>query len=425
MSEQKNKSRVVMLSQLLRFELVDARGQRARLTDLAAALLEGEYPPITLLYFSRDKNKRKYLSWDAVESIDWQARTMTVADLEAGDEATTDSIKAEVLLKHDILDALILDLQNRRATRANDLQLEEENGSLKLRAADTSVRAILRRLSRGRYGDVREDALYDWKYVEFLKGDPQAVRRDAGSHLRITRLPPGEIARLCDPLPYLHAAELITLLPDPKAVDALEAMTAERQLQVFEELDEEQAIRLLTLMAPDVAADLVSRLQTKTMKHYLERLPKKQGERIIELLRYPEETVGGIMTNDVVYARAGWTVAEAREALRERLKEPEFVFLIYIVDDDETRRLRGLLSLRNLLTNDDEEKLEDIMDPYVTTLNPYDNAAAASYRVINSDLAGMPVVGREGQLLGVVTVDAAVAQVAPRSWRSVAPRIFS
>ncbi len=416
---------MVMLSKLRRFELVDERGRRARLVDLAVALLEADYPPVTQLLFQDDKREKKSLAWDEVRAIDWQARSIKVSDLDAGRGVTTGKLKHDVLLGRDVLDALVLDLQNRRATRANDLQLEEEDGKLVLRAADTSVRAIIRRMTRGRLADVRKNALYDWKYVEFLRGDPQAVKNGAGYNLRITRLPPGEIARLCEPLPYLHAAELITLLPDPKAVDALEAMSAERQLQVFEELDEEQALRLLAIMAPDVAADIAGRLQTGTMQRYLERLPKKQGERIVELLKYPEDTVGGIMNNDVVYARADLTVKEARDYLRERLKAPEFVFLIYIVDDDQARRLRGIISLRNLFTSDEEDKLEEIMDPYVTTLRPFDSAKEASYKVLNSHLAAMPVVGKDGQLIGLVTVDAAVAQVAPRIWSTQAPRIFS
>ena len=71
-------------------------------------------------------------------------------------------------------------------------------------------------------------------------------------------------------------------------------------------------------------------------------LPRKQAERIIELLRYPEDTVGGIMTNDVVYVRGDLTVAEARDKLRVPLKDPDFVYLIYVVDDEESRRLRGV-----------------------------------------------------------------------------------
>jgi Mg/Co/Ni transporter MgtE len=330
-----------------------------------------------------------------------------------------------VLLQAGILDALILDLQNRRATRANDLLLAEDGERLELRAADTGLGAMLRRLTRGRFTHISQKTLFDWKYVEFLRGEPTAVASESGKGLRINRLPAVEIARLADALPYLHAAELLTLLADPKAADTLEAMAPARQLQVFEELEEEQAVRLLTLMAPDLAADLVARLQTKTMRRYLELLPRKQAERIIELLRYPENTVGGIMTNDVVWVAGGLTVAQAREDLRESLKEPDFVILIYVVADEVSRQLRGVISLRELLTAADEAKLEEIMDPFLITLEPLAAAETSAHRVIESHTAGLPVVNEKKQLLGVVTVDAAVTAVAPSSWSSQAPRIFS
>jgi CBS domain-containing protein len=413
-----------MLSQLRRFDLADDHGRRARLSDLSVDILDGDYPFVTRLYFQKAKQISS-LSWEAVESIDWSARTIKVAGLNLAQRESAKSMTSQVLLQDGILDALILDLQNRRATRANDLCLEEEDGKLLLRSADTGFGALLRRLTGGRYGRLSKNTLCDWKYVEFLRGDPDAVKSEAGKHLRIGRLPPGEIARLTDPLPYLHAAELITLLADPKAADTLEAMMPERQLQVFEELEEDQAVRLLALMAPDIATDLVGRLQTPTMRRYLERLPRKQAERIIELLRYPEDTVGGIMTNDVVYARGSLTVAEARETLRGPLKDPDFVFLIYVVANERSRKLRGLISIRNLITAQDDERLEEIMDPYLTTLDPLAAAAEAAYRVIDSHLAALPVVGKDGELLGVVTVDAAVSQVAPPSWSTQAPRVFS
>jgi Mg/Co/Ni transporter MgtE len=348
-----------------------------------------------------------------------------VHDLKTSKKLGTGSLGKDVLLGDAILDALVLDLQDRRTTRANDLWLDGDESRLELRAADTSFGGFLRRLSGGRFGRVTKSELCDWKYVEFLRGDPDAVRNGEGYHLRVARLPPGEIARLTDMLPYLHAAELITLLPDAKAVDTLEVLSPERQLQVFEELQEEQALALLTLMAPDIAADLVGRLPTRLMHLYLERLPEAQGERLIELLRYPEDTVGGIMTNDVVFVRANLTVAEAREKLREALKTPDFVFIVYIVDSEKSRRLRGLVSLRNLVTADDGQQLEEIMDPYLTTLNPLSSAKEGAYRVIDSHMAALPVVAEDGRLLGLVTVDAAILQVAPPNWRTQAPRIFS
>ncbi|MGI9066170.1 MAG: magnesium transporter MgtE N-terminal domain-containing protein [Pyrinomonadaceae bacterium] len=414
-----------MLSQLRRCNLTDEHGRQARLMDLSVALLDGDYPPVTRLFFLNAKNKKRSLPWDQVRDLEFKTRRIRVRDLELAQSESTGSMAKEVLLGDDVLDALVLDLQNRRATRANDLWLEEEKDQLVLRAADTSFGAILRRLSGGRYGHVTKSALYDWKYVEFLRGDPDAVRNGEGYHLRIARLPPGDIARMTDMLPYLHASELITLLPDAKAVDTLEALSPERQLQVFEELEEDQAIALLTLMAPDIAADILGRLPTRIMRRYLNKLPETQGERLIELLSYPEDTVGGIMTNDVICARASLTVAKARETLREPLKKPDFVFFIYVVDSEKSRRLRGMISLRDLITADDELRMEEIMDPYLTTLNPLSPATEAAYRVIDSHMAALPVVGDEGQLLGIVTVDAAIAQVAPSNWREQAPRIFS
>jgi magnesium transporter len=416
---------MVMFSQLRRCDITDEQGRQAKLLDLGVALLDSDYPPVTSLFFLNDNNKKQWLSWDQVQTIDLKARRIKVQDLKASKKLVAGSLGKDVLLGDGILDALVLDLQNRRSTRANDLWLEGDQSRLELRAADTGFSGFLRRLSGGRYGRISKSALYDWKYVEFLRGDPEAVRNGEGYHLRVARLPPGEIARLSDMLPYLHAAELITLLPDAKAVDALEVFTPERQLQVFEELEEEQALALLTLMAPDIAADLVGRLPTKLMRRYLELLPLMQSERIIDLLRYPEDTVGGIMTNDVVFVRANLTVAKAREKLKEPLKTPDFVFIVYVVDNVKSRRLRGLVSLRNLITADDEQQLEEIMDPYLTTLNPLSPAKEGAYRVIDSNMAALPVVGKEGQLLGLVTVDAAIVQVAPPNWRSQAPRIFS
>lgn len=413
-----------MLSKLSGFEVTDKKGLCAKLADLSVALLDSDYPPVTNLFYEKDGKFMK-LPWEMVEFVDWKNRKIEVSDLEKAEEVSVESKNNYVLLKREILDALLLDLENRRSIRANDLLLEETgDGGLQLRAADNTVSAILRRISFGFYNRIGESGIYDWKYVEFLRGTPEAVRSGAGYHLRITRMAPGEIAQLINYLPYLHCAELITLLPDDKAVKTLEVMPIERRLQVFEELETEQALRLLTLMAPDAAADLVGLLQTETMRAYLERLPRKQSERIIELLRYPEDTVGGIMTNDIVYLPGHLTVAEARVRMREHFSQTDFIYLIYIISDEEKRTLSGVVSLRNLFTDDDECKLEEIMDPYIATLRSIDEVNEAAYRVVDSQLVAMPVIGLNKELIGAVTIDAAIMQIAPAT-SAEALRLFS
>lgn len=415
---------MVMLSDLLRYRVTDARGEHTRLVDLTILQLDTDYPPVTHLIHRLPNHKSELvLPWKAVKGIDRAARQITVENFEQAKDI--DTLGQTVRLERDVLDALILDLQNRRTTRANDLWLDEEEGGLRLSAADTSGRAILRRLLRIRFDRKDRDSLYDWKYIEFLRGDPQAVKAGAPYHSRIVHLPPGEIAHLTSTIPYLHAAELLSLLPEHLAADTLEVMSPERQVQVFEELEETFAVQVLKNMAPDLAADIVGHLDIELAQNYLNRLPKAAGKQIIDLLKYPVNTVGGIMTNDVVTVSPRLKIGKARSLLREKLKEPDFVYFIYAVEDQPPHKLRGVLSLRQFLTAEDDQTVEEIMNPYLLALSPFDSPTEAGYRLLHSQLAALPVVGKDGELLGTVTIDAAVSQVAPRSWRAQAPKVFS
>jgi CBS domain-containing protein len=414
---------MVMLSELLRFRVTDANGESTKLIDLTIGQLDTDYPLVTHLLFHQKQRGEYALPWKRVKQINRTYRQIMVESYEQAKEV--DTLEKAVRLNRDVLDALILDLQNRRATRANDLWLEEENGDLRLSAADTSARAIWRRLSRGLYHDIDRRALYDWKYIEFLRGDPQAVRVGAAYHGRIVHLPPGEIAFLAASVPYLHAAELLELLPEHLAADTLELTSPERQLQIFEELDEKRALQVLKYMSPDIAADIIGRLNTDVARRYLNRLPRESGERIVDLLQYPEHTVGGIMANDMVTVPVHLKVGKAREILREKLKAPDFVYFVYAVEQKPPHKLRGVVTLRQFLIAEDDQTIEEIMNPYLIALSPMDSPREAAYRLLHSQLAALPVLGKEGQLLGTITIDAAVSQVAPRSWRAQAPRVFS
>ena len=99
-----------------------------------------------------------------------------------------------MLLRRDILDSLVLDLLGRRSTRVTDVLMDANDGDLRVRAADVGLTAMFRRIFRGRWIRADRDSMFDWKYVEFLRGDPDAVRNGAGYRMLINRLPAGEIA---------------------------------------------------------------------------------------------------------------------------------------------------------------------------------------------------------------------------------------
>lgn len=415
----------MMLSALLRFTISSTRGEAARLRDLAVDVGAGSYPPVTDLLIQRPRQPLQRISWQQVERIDPNKRRVEVPDLAAAEPAQPAALERAVLLRRDILDALVLDLTNRSATLANDLWLSEVEGHYALRAADISAWAIVRRLSRGWLGQGADRNLLDWKHVEFLRGDPEAAREGGDYHRRVTRLQPAAIAHLVEAIPYVHAAELLALLPDELAADVLEDLAAERQLQVFEEFPTETAARLLSLMAPDAAADLAGRLPTGAAHELLERLPRQQLDRVIALLEFPEDSAGGLMTNRVVMLPATLSVGEARQAIREQLKDPDFIYYLYIVDDAASQRLCGVMTLRGLLVADDTQTIRDVMHVPWEVLDPLVPAEMAARSVVDNALAALPVVGRDGRLLGAITADAAIARIVPRALRPQMPRVFS
>ncbi len=233
----------------------------------------------------------KACPWDRVR-VDRSARRLRLEG-DGFSGLPEEQVGQLVLLKRDILDALVIDLANRRAARANDLWLGASGGRWRLVGVELGPRAVLRRVSRGLLGRGPGSGLVPWEDIELLRGDPAAARAGRDYHRQLARLSPGEIARLLVLLPYIHAAEALTLLPESKAADVFEAMGLQRQVQVADELGRETLGRLLSLMAPNLAAAFLRRLDLAQARELLEALPKERAVRVEQLLRYPADTAGG------------------------------------------------------------------------------------------------------------------------------------
>jgi magnesium transporter len=131
------------------------------------------------------------------------------------------------------------------------------------------------------------------------------------------------------------------------------------------------------------------------------------------------------MTNDVIVVPLQLTIAEARKQVRDQLADPDFVYYVYVVDDTDTRRLRGVITMRTLFVSEESCRLEEVMYRQLMTIDPLRPAGEAAWQVVEMSLAALPVVAHDGRLLGAITADTAVAKIAPRAWRDQAPRIFS
>jgi len=421
------------LTDVLTWHACDVDGSRYRLVDLAVDISQN-YPPIThILLRQRHGSGVTALPWSMVRDCDPNARLIRIDQVrDRHFHALHTQALGHDLLRRDLLDAWVLNLTARIVARANQLLLQLDDHTLELRAVDIRPQALLKRLARSSHLSQHQDRkVIDWESVVFLRGTIQALSSAAAGEdqtqraQKLSRALPAEIARLSDALPYLHAAELLTLLSPPHAADMLEALALDRQVQVFAELNAHFARSLLALMAPDTSAQLLSRLPLDEAQKLLATLPQPKRQHVLDLLRFPEGTAASLMTNDVLMIPVHMNAGEAITLLQPGLMEPDFTTFIYVVDDLSTQHLRGVVSLRQLVAADVRQPVSELMRPNLIVLPPLEPDLPAAFTVIESQLAALPVVASDGRLLGAVPVDAAIARIVPPQLRSQLPRIFS
>jgi magnesium transporter len=413
---------LLRLSELQRWPVCDDRGVRTRWIDLSIDLSVRDYPPIRCLLIAGPDGTPAALPWPETSLQERTIRIPAIGDARPLDD---EELAQLVLLRRDLLDALLLDMAGQRAVRANDVWLRYDATGLVVAGIDVSPWAVLRRLSRGLLGHGAERRILDWRDVEFLRGDPQAAAAGRDYHRVTATLQPAQIAALIDSIAYPEAAELLLLLPDQVAARVMEGVSLDLQVQITTELEPQQAAKIIAGMSNDTAVDLLGALAVNDATRLLEALPPEHSVALQDLLRYPPDTAGGIMTNEVVTAPAGGTVAEVNAYIKDQLRDPSFVYFVYLLDGEDSRRLRGVVTLRDLHVADEAAPIEQVMNADLLTAGPLEPALEVAHRIADNGLNAIPVVGAEQRLLGIVMIDAAMRLILPEAWRDRLPRVFS
>ena len=198
-------------------------------------------------------------------------------------------------------------------------------------------------------------------------------------------------------------ALVFRLLPRPLAVDVLSSLDAGERDALLKDLTDEETRQLLAGLSPDDRTYILEELPGPVVQRMLNLLGPEDLREARQLLGYPEDSVGRLMTPDYVALRPEWTVAEALEHVRARGRESETIDVLYVVD--EGWRLLGTVGLRHLILAPRDARIGDLMQPPVATLPPTADREDAVRLMSRYDLFALPVVDRDGVLLGIVTVD--------------------
>ena len=198
---------------------------------------------------------------------------------------------------------------------------------------------------------------------------------------------------------------LLRSLPPERAADVLEYLDEELRTNVLEAMSSTQAAALVSEMTPDDRADVLEELNEEHADEILSKIAVEARGETERLLAYPPESAGGLMTTEFVSIPEGMTVDVALHSVRNvaRAGRREALYTIYATDPDG--RVRGVLSLRELLAAAEGTRIEELAWTDVVSVNPFADREEVARLTEKYDLVAVPVVDPNGRILGVVTVD--------------------
>src|SRR5580658_3527885 len=324
----------------------------------------------------------------------------------------------ELYLVADLLDKQIVDVDGRKVVRINDIEVANANGRLGEVAADVGSEGVLRGLGRGsfvkgwvsRIGNVPR-SMIAWDAVAPIREvNPSQVRLSVKEN-RLARMHPSELAEIIGELSAREAAAVVGQLDDETAADAFEHLDAETRKNLIEDIGTERAADIIEEMDADDAADLLAELPEEQQSELLAEMSAYTAGELRELVKYPEDTAGGMMTTDYVWIYPHRTTVATIRKIREIAPASEFIYYLYVVDKDD--HLLGALSLRTLLLALPTAFIDRIMERDLVTVPPLMPDVDVASTIAKYDLLAVPVVDDHGKMLGIVTVDDAIDAIMP------------
>ena len=382
-----------------------------RISDLIVRIGDDRYPPISGLVV-RDGRRSFYVAARLLQSLNGTARlTSSTVDLQPFARRS-----GEVLLRRDVLDHQLIDITGRRIVRVNDVQLTRIEEVYRVIGVDISARALLRRLGpRSLAGRIVGRLIIDWSDVQYLASAAPVQLKV--SYDRLAELNPVDLARIVDALSFRESAEIVAALDEETAAETLEEVSDERVADLLEGMDQERAADILEEMNPAAAADALEDLDDEVAEQLLARMEPEEAADVQVHLEYDEDSVGRIMTRDLVRVAEDATVGDALRMIRSLEEVPDPLLAVYVVAVNDPDALRGLVRLRTLILADPATPLADVLDEDAPTVSPDDRAESAARVLAEYNLLAVPVLDENRRLLGILTVDDALATLLPEVWQ--------
>lgn len=399
----------VFVARLAGVSVFDPSGdQVGKVRDVVVTLLTGTRPPRVLgLIVEVPPRRRIFLPIGRVHSFDAKQVVVSgVVNLRRFEKRQSETLVLAELLDRTVrtsdgTEAQIKDVAIER-TRSNDWDISQlfvkRGGGFRRRA---------------------ETLVVPWNGVTGLRQEsPTQGAEELLANL--DGLKPADIAGMLQELPAGRRDQIAASMEDHRLAEVLEELPEDDQVEILSALDLERAADVLEEMEPDDATDLVSELDPQLAERLLQRMEAEDAADIRRLLRYEEDTAGGMMTTEPVILGPDATIADALARVRDVDLSPAVASQVYVVRpplETPTGRYLGAAHFQALLREPPSTLVSSVVDQELEPLIPQTPLDRVARFFATYNLAAAPVVDDNDHLLGAVTVDDLVDHMLPEDWR--------
>jgi CBS domain-containing protein len=397
--------------------LLDSSGERlGRIEDVVARLdLSEDLPPVIGLK-ARIGGREMFVPMGSVDQLDPAAARTLTTKLNL---AQFERRPGEVLLRCDVVDRSLINVQTARLVTAREVELVCVDGTWRVAGIDTSWRARLRRLLPRRFRHYETDpnaSFVAWSDMEPFVGHVPSSRLKLASR-RLARLHPAQIADLVEAASHEEGEEILEAVGQDKDLEAdvFEELDEEHQLEFLRERSDREVSAVLDRMESDDAADLLLEIEQDRRLPVLNLLPAAKQRQIKGLLGYNPSTAGGLMNPDFVSVGPQASVREALAAFRTGELPEQHGSIVCVVE--QSGSLLGAVSLAELVRAPEDEMVASLIDAPTPTVKAEEELPEVARLMTDYNLIAMPVLDADDKPVGIVAVDDVLELLLPEEWR--------
>ena len=405
----------VFVARLAGLPVFDPNGdQVGRVRDVVVALRIGRDAPRVLgMLVEIQARRRIFVPMGRVTSIEPDAVLLSTGTVSL---RRFDQRPGETLVLAELLD--------RRVTTLGEdtLDVTVVDAAMEQTRTDWLItRVAVRKGKTRRRGELVQLAWDEVTGFSVAEGDQGAANLLAV----FEKLRPADLAGVMHDLSGKRRAEIAAALDDERLADVLEEMPEEEQVELMAGLEDERAADVLEAMSPDDAADLLGEMQPDDAARLLDLMEPEEAEPVRQLLRYSDDTAGGLMTSEPVILGPGTTIAEALARIRHPDLAPSLAAQVYVVRppyETPTGRYLGTAHFQRLLREPPSTLISAVVDTDIDPLAPEVTLGEVTRHLASYNMVAAPVVDSENRLIGAVTVDDVLDHVLPAGWRETSRR---